>query len=112
MLDKITEGLEDAIWGLVLGFAIPLIVISLLASAGLSDFILIYHLVSIAITIITFIQEMPKWSTSYSVGWILGIFLLVYTGLVSIIDILMCFILIVILLIRVLKWLGIIEWAL
>lgn len=100
---NIYKGLEDGIVGLVLGFAIPPAIISLFASAGLTDFIWIYHLISIVIMIITIIQEMPKWSTSYSLGWLLGIFILINTGLVSILDILTCILLIGILILRGLK---------
>lgn len=104
---SLSEGLEDAIWGLVLGFAIPPIIISLFASSSLTHFIWIYHLISIVITIITIIQEMPKWTTSYSLGWLFGIYLLINTGLVTIIDILICIILISVLIFRGLKWAGI-----
>ena len=94
MSSSLNEGLEDAIWGLVLGFAIPPIIISLFSSAGLTHFIWIYYLISIVIMIFTIIQEMPKWATSYSLGWLFGIFLLINTGLVTIIDILTCILLI------------------
>ena len=104
---SLSEGLEDAIWGLVLGFAIPPIIISLLASFGLTHFIWVAHLIMLFITIITIIQEMPKWTTSYSLGWLFGIYLLINTGLVTIIDILICIILISVLIFRGLKWAGI-----
>ena len=107
MSSSLNEGLEGAIWGLVLGFAIPPIIISLFSSAGLTYFIWIYHLISIVIIIITNIQEMPKWTTSYSLGWLFGIYLLINTGLVTIIDILICIILISVLIFRGLKWAGI-----
>ena len=92
-----------------MGFAIPPITISLLASAGLTDFNWIYHLISIAITIITIIKEMPKWTTSYSLGWLFGIILLINTGLVTFIDILVCIILISGIIFRGLKWAGILK---
>ena len=107
MSSSLNEGLEDAIWGLVLGIAIPLIVIALFASAGLTYYIWIYHLISIVIIIITIIQEMPKWTTFYSLGWLFGIFLLIGTGLVTIFDILTCILLIGNLIYRGLKWAGV-----
>ncbi len=107
MSSSFSEGLEDAILGLILGFALPPIIMSILASLGLTHYIWIYHLISIGITVFTIIQEMPKWTTSYSFGWLLGTFLLIYTGLATIIDFLICILLIGFLIFRGLKWAGI-----
>ena len=104
---SLSEGLKDAILGVALGLALPPIIMALLASSDSTHLIWVFHLIIIGFTIITTIQEMPKWTTSYSLGYLFGIFLLINTGLVTIIDILTCIYLIGILIFSGLKWAGI-----
>ena len=89
MLDKFEEGFNRAISEIVVGLIIP-ITISSLVSTGLIPYysILILYLIGIGGTI-NLIREMSLWATSYIVGWLIGIFILAYSGLLTPIDILL-----------------------
>jgi len=108
MSSSLSKGLKDPFLGLILGLALPPIIMSFLAIYGLTQYIWIYHLVSIGITLYAILQEIPKWRTSYSFGWLIGTLIIIYTGLGTIIDILTCILLIGFLIFRGLKWTRII----
>ncbi len=107
MSSKFDESADAAISEIVVGI-IPPIIISIFASTDLRDFIWIFDISSI-VGIIILILEMPHWATSYIIGWLLGIFLLASTDLLTITDILICIILIGILVFRFLKWIGVLK---
>jgi len=107
MSGKFDESISAAISEIVVGL-IPPIIISSFIGAGLGDFVWIFHIASIVGTTVL-ILEMPHWATTYIIGWLFGIFILVGTGLLVITDILICIILIGILVFRFLKWTGILK---
>jgi len=86
MLDKFEGGFNNALVEMLEGL-IPPILISCLASAGLFPFYLVlgFHILSI-IGMISLIEEISLRKTSYIVGWLFGVFLLAYTGILPLID--------------------------
>ena len=105
MLDKIYYGLNRAFDEIIGGLVIS-IIISILVGTGLIPLylILLFHLINI-IDMIVLIKKMPYWATSYSVGWLIGVIILAYTGLLTIIDILINLIPLVFLVVRfVRRW--------
>ena len=103
MSDKFDYGLNRA-FEEIIGGLIASIIVSSLVSTGLipSYFIWLFHLLNI-VDMIVFIQKMPYWATSYSVGWLIGVIILANTGLLTIIDILINLIPFVFLVYRLLK---------
>lgn len=103
MLDKFEDGLDRAFGEIFGGLIIP-ITISSLVSTGLIPYYSIWILYLIGIgSVINLIREMSLWATSYIVGWLIGIFILTYSGLLTLIDILIYLIPLVFLVYRVFK---------
>jgi len=103
MLDKFKDGLNGALLEIVGGLIAPILISSLVSTALFpSYFIWILYLIGIG-GMISLIREMSFWATSYIVGWLVGIFILANSGLLSPIDILIYLIPLVFLVYRVLK---------
>lgn len=86
MSDKFDSGLDRAFSEIVVGLIVP-IIISTVVSTGIVPFYFIwfFHLLSI-IDMISLIREMSLWATSYIFGWLFGIIIFAYSGLIGIID--------------------------
>ena len=105
MLDKFDYGFNRAI-DEIIGGILTSIIVSVFVSTGLipSSFIWCFQLLNVFGTIIL-IQKMRYWATSYIFGWLIGVIILTYSGLLAIIDILIYFIpLLVFLVYRLYKW--------
>lgn len=103
MSDKFDSGFNRASSEIVGGLITP-IIISSFVSTGLfpSYFIWFFHLLSI-VDMISLIKAMSFWATSYIVGWLFGVIILAYSGLLAITDILIYLIPLVFLVYRLLK---------
>ena len=86
MSNKFDSGFNRAFSEIVVGLIIQ-IIISSFFSIGLipSYFIWFFHLLSI-IDMLSLIKETSFWATSYVVGWLFGVIILTYSGLLTIID--------------------------
>jgi hypothetical protein len=101
MSGKVRAGLSDSIEEIGIGLAIPITIASLVSTGYLPPYFI--WIVSIIGTI-SLIKEMSLWSSSYMVGWLVGVIILAYFGLVSSIDFLIYFLPGLILAYRALKW--------
>lgn len=74
------RGIIEPIGGLIAS-----ILFSVFISSGLTPyyFIWIFHLYNIY-GMISLIKEMTIWKTSYIAGWLVGVFILAYSGLIGI----------------------------
>jgi hypothetical protein len=63
------------------------ILLSTLASTGLipQSYIFLFKLISI-VAVVSLILAVPYWGTGYLLGWLFGVFILVESGLVGILD--------------------------
>ena len=103
MSDKFDSGLSHAFTEIVVGLITPIFISSILSTELVpSYFIWFFHLLSI-IDMISLIKEMSFWATSYIVGWLFGIIILAYSGLLVIIDFLIYLIPLVFLVYKLLK---------
>ncbi len=103
MLDKFSYGLNRALEEIIGGILASIILTSIYSTELIpSYFIWFFHILNI-VDMIFLVQKMPYWATSYSVGWLVGVIILAYTGLLTIFDILINFIPFVILGYRLLK---------
>ena len=96
IIEKFREGLAGAILEIVVGL-IPPIVLSAVFDSGLflSDFIWVFFLISGVVSLIgilELIKEMSFWGISYIIGWLVGVCLLIDSGLLTPIDIVMYFV--------------------
>jgi hypothetical protein len=111
-LEKFEQGLKRAFTEVIPEIVIPILISSFI-STGLFPFyfILFFDLLSVG-AMISLIQKMSYWATSYIIGWIVGIIILAPTGLLTIIDLLIYLILtpVGLLLCRFLKRRGIIKF--
>ena len=86
-IEKFQEGLTGAILEIVLGL-IPPIILSAFIDGGIvpSYFIWIFYLLSGIISIygiVELLKEMSLWGISYIIGWLIGVFLLIDSGLLE-----------------------------
>lgn len=103
MLDKFDYGVNRAIEEII-GGILTSVIVDVVVSTELipSYFIWYFHLLKIA-SMIGLILTMPLWATSYIVGWLVGVFIMAYSGLLTFIDVLIYFIPVVILVYRLYK---------
>lgn len=106
--DKFNIGFDYAIEQ-IFGGIVTSVLVDVVVSTGLipSYFIWYFHLLNIA-GMISLILAMPLWATSYIVGWLVGVFIMAYSELLTIGEITVYIIPIVILILRFLKYFEII----
>jgi|Deesub1362A_J573_1020465.scaffolds.fasta_scaffold00483_30 hypothetical protein len=82
------RAITEIITGIVMG-----ILLSTLESTGLipPSYIFPFKLTSI-IGVVSLILAMPYWGTGYLLGWLLGVFVLMESGLVGIFDFIVYFV--------------------
>lgn len=103
MSNKFGSGFDRAFSEIAGGLIIP-IFISSLVSTGLFPPYSIWILFFISIVgMISLIKEMSLWATSYIVGWLFGVIILAYSGLLTIIEFLIYLIPLVYLVYKLLK---------
>ena len=104
MLEKFEFGFKRAFLEVIGGLLAP-ILLSSFVSTGLIPlyFIWLFHLLSIA-SIVNLIRAMSYWSTFYIFGWLVGIFLFAYSGLLTIFDFLLYIVPLIYLAFRLVKW--------
>lgn len=86
-IEKFQEGLIGAILEIGVGLITP-IIISAFINGGIvpSDFIWIFYFLSGIISvfvIVKLLEEMSFWGISYIIGWLVGVFLLIDSGLLT-----------------------------
>ena len=88
MLDKFGNGLNRALSEVIGGILVSIIVSSSFSTGSFPSYLIwLFHLLNI-VDMIILIQKFPYWATSYSVGWLVGVIFLAYTGLLTFLDIL------------------------
>jgi len=86
-VEKVQEGLIGAILEIAVGL-IPPIIVTAIINGGIvpSDFIWIIYFISGIISvfgIVELLKEMSFWGISFIIGWLVGIYLLIDTGLLT-----------------------------
>jgi hypothetical protein len=76
------RAISETATGIVIG-----ILLSALASTGFIplSYIFLFKLISI-VAVVSLVLAMPYWGTGYLLGWLFGVFVLVESGLVGILD--------------------------
>ncbi len=82
------RAITEIITGIVMG-----ILLGTLESTGLipPTYIFLFKLISI-IGVVSLILAMPYWGTGYLLGWLLGVFIMMESGLVGILDFIVYFV--------------------
>jgi len=86
-LEKIQEGIIGAIGKIVLGLISPLIISAVINNGIVPyNFIGIFYFVSGIVSvfgIVKFLKEMSFWGIAYIIGWVVGVYLLIDSGLLT-----------------------------
>lgn len=99
-------GVKRAI-GEVIGGLITSVIVSAFASSGLLSpaYVLLFGLINVIGTV-ALILVMPYWGTTYLIGWLFGLWILLQSGLIGILEVVIYFgIPLAILVIRIVNWL-------
>lgn len=81
-------GFVRVISEIVVGFVMS-VVLSSFVSAGLipASFVLLFHFLNVVSTVVM-VFAMPFWATSYSIGWLVGLWVMYSSGLVEVFELL------------------------
>jgi len=99
-MPSVEYGFQRAIYEIVTGFILSLI-LNIFASNGLlsPSWIHYFQLLNLLLTI-ALISAMPYWGTGYLIGWLFGLIIMAKVGLVGFQDFLVYFIIPVIIMVR------------
>ena len=85
---KFEYGFKRAVSEVVAGLIMSVVLASFV-DAGLipASFVLLFHVLNVLSTVLM-VFAMPFWATSYSIGWLLGLWVMYSSGLVDVFELL------------------------
>ncbi|MBX5321917.1 MAG: hypothetical protein ACQXXG_02865 [Candidatus Bathyarchaeia archaeon] len=102
-MSKLEYGFVRAISEIVAGFVMS-VFLSSFVNAGLipDSFVLLFHVLNVLSTVLL-VFAMPFWATSYSIGWLVGLWVMYSSGLVEVFELLVYLVPLIIVGIRFVK---------
>jgi len=102
-MSKFEYGFKRAVSEVVAGLIMSVLLASFV-NEGLipASFVLLFHATNVLFTVLL-VFAMPFWATSYSVGWLVGLWVMYSAGLVEIFELLVYLVPLIILVIRFVK---------
>jgi len=102
-MSKFEYGLKRAVSEVIAGLIIFVIFASFVDAGLISEsFVLLFHFLNALLTI-SMVFVFPFWTTSYSIGWLVGIWLMHGSGLVGALELLLYLVPLIIVVIRFIK---------
>jgi hypothetical protein len=102
-MSKFEYGFVRAVSEVVAGFVMS-VVLSSFVNAGLipTSLVLLFHVLNVLSTVLM-VFAMPFWATSYSIGWLVGLWVMYGSGLVEVFELLVYLVPLIIVVIRFVK---------
>jgi len=102
-MSKFEYGFVRAVSEVVTGF-VMWVVLSSFVNAGLipASFVLLFHVLNVLSTVLM-VFAMPFWATSYSIGWLVGLWVMYGSGLIEVFELLVYLVPLIIVVIRFVK---------